>query len=490
MATNAVPFVLNYEGSCYTRYDELLNESSNSSTSDSNSDLLGNTLECTIINNNDSLISNVGSDHIYCSNDLLLMESPLKLPVNSDFSDVLLHNDPFLGSGKLVTDITRSPSSVSTLDLGQLISTIPKLNQRCEKLERLYTSEKEENAILQNNYAALNDNFVKLQQEFHTFRKKTEIGLNDGNQYSRKNSLLVKGLKNVPRRAHGRKFSRFVARELKKLLPFINITVHDIDCSHILYYDGSKSKPVIIVKFISRDLRNLFYKNNYRILHSQIYFSEHLTQENLKLLHNVKVASNGNAWSDQCKIFAVLDGKKKKIDMETVLPDAELNSTVVPSAPVSEPNNEIPSFNSVPPSTSSASEVTDSPDQADGKKKQAHTHYSRIKQSTPNRKKKQPVFRNGTRRQNYTDSVLLNYSSHYLGNQNFDFNTFSPSNMSSGPIGWPHLQSQPANVFTPFLGPGEYYPHGDNSNDNIGNSHKYSPRHQPYSYLHKRPNSC
>ena len=36
-------------------------ESSNSSASDSNSDLLGKTLECPIINTNDSLISNVSS---------------------------------------------------------------------------------------------------------------------------------------------------------------------------------------------------------------------------------------------------------------------------------------------------------------------------------------------------------------------------------------------------------------------------------------------
>ena len=111
------------------------------------------------------------------------------------------------------------PSSIlnrmSDAEILDLITTIPKLTKTCLNLQ---------------------NNLVAVRNEFSMYRSDCEKRFNAIEQYSRRNSLLLEFLRNVPRRAHGAKFSKYIVGELNKLFPHLRICCADIDASHILYY--------------------------------------------------------------------------------------------------------------------------------------------------------------------------------------------------------------------------------------------------------------
>ena len=205
----------------------------------------------------------------------------------------------------------------------QLLSSIPDMCQRLSDLEasnsllvtRCSTLESM-NYTLEKSNCELNAKCNTLETRLIKYCQETDKRINEGNQYTRRNCLLVKKLNKVPRNIHGWKFSKYVARELNKLFPSIPVSYSDIDASHILYLDEDK-KPVVVVKFVNRDLRNLIWGNRDYINCRTVLLSEHLTPINRELFN--KAQAVGNAWSEQCKIFATANGQKKLIEQESDL---------------------------------------------------------------------------------------------------------------------------------------------------------------------------
>ena len=189
---------------------------------------------------------------------------------------------------------------MSEKDILDLISTVPKLTKTCLDLQ---------------------GNLVSLKNEFSMYRLKCERRFNAIEQYSRRNSILLEYLRNVPRGARSTKFSKYVVRELNKLFPHLRIRPADIDAAHVLYYtDVEKRCPVVIVKFVSRDLRNTLYYSRKRISHTGVVIREHFTPSNQQLLEDASISDMASeVWSDQCKIFARINGKKKLLVDETDL---------------------------------------------------------------------------------------------------------------------------------------------------------------------------
>ena len=147
-------------------------------------------------------------------------------------------------------------------------------------------------------------------------------------------TVLGHKFRNVPTNVHGTEFSKYVAEELNKIcegLPLnLSMTHLDIDCSHILYneYEGRKRFPVIVIKFVNRDLRNAIFNYRNVLNRNGTIISEHLTVDNRKLLDNARKHPRvEDAWSQQCKIYAVIDGDKSVIDIDTDL------STFIPDVP-------------------------------------------------------------------------------------------------------------------------------------------------------------
>ena len=128
--------------------------------------------------------------------------------------------------------------------------------------------------------------------------------LDDHDQYSRSNSLKIRGLNDIPVKTYGLQFSEYVIRKLKELFPNIadKLKIEDIDVSHPLPTRNNQ-KSCIIIKFVRRDIKNLVFFEKKELKKSPLKLSitEHLTAKNLWLLDEVRsMVGFKNAWSSQC----------------------------------------------------------------------------------------------------------------------------------------------------------------------------------------------
>ena len=220
-----------------------------------------------------------------------------------------------------------------------LIGKIPIILNRLTVVENENTVLKDNFAKLQSESDAYKSEYIKLQHDFTalkqqseseykglqseltTFKVKCEGRHNDDAQYSRRNSLLLKKLRNVPKNCHGTNFSKFVAREINRLLPELSMSVthHHIDASHPLNNENMNSP--IVVKFVSRDLRNEIYNARNFITDPHVTISEHLTPQNHTLLTKAQDATSyEDAWSNQGKIYMKLEGSTKRVNSLSDIP--------------------------------------------------------------------------------------------------------------------------------------------------------------------------
>ena len=215
-------------------------------------------------------------------------------------------------------------------DVLNLIASIPALSNKYSNLETKYLTLESNFSDLSSKHTILECQFSDLKKENVTLKSNlssnsssTEKNHNNLAQYTRRNSLKAHRLKNVPTWLSGTDFSKWVAIELNKLMPGIEISYQDIDTSHFLYYEyqGRKRYPVVIIKFIRRDLRNDILKRcgqDGYLDNSDVYFTDHLTVSNRKLLESAQ-DKYGQVWTDQCRIFVNSSGKKKEITEESDL---------------------------------------------------------------------------------------------------------------------------------------------------------------------------
>ena len=195
------------------------------------------------------------------------------------------------------------PFNLNKEEFGALIACIPTLNERCSDLESKFSSMQvnysnleNKHVLLENKYSELDGKYSSILKENSLLKKQLEShsytshkNINKVNQYSRRNNLCAHRLRNVPTNLHGTKFSKYVAAELRRNIPGLTISHEDIDTSHVLFYEsvGNLSLPVVVIKFVNRDLRNdiFHYGKNES---SNIFFTEHLTVDNRKLFEEVQ----------------------------------------------------------------------------------------------------------------------------------------------------------------------------------------------------------
>ena len=131
--------------------------------------------------------------------------------------------------------------------------------------------------------------------------------MDQGEQYSMKNSLLIHGLKKIPTKLLGYKFCIWIA-ELLNSFPGLDFPISpaEIDCAHPMPTFSGKS--VVIVKFVRRAVRDeIFYKKKFLKFREgeKISVSEHLTKANLQLMSKAKsMVGNLNAFCKNCKVYA------------------------------------------------------------------------------------------------------------------------------------------------------------------------------------------
>lgn len=130
-------------------------------------------------------------------------------------------------------------------------------------------------------------------------------------QYSRINSLLIHGLKNIPPNLHGYNFAIYIVNAINQLLGkhlAYPVNIWHLEYSHILPTFSGK-KTVVLVKFKSRFMKHDIYDNRTKLKGTGISITEQLTPENRKLLNSTRdTVGFVNVWTSQTKILANLEG--------------------------------------------------------------------------------------------------------------------------------------------------------------------------------------
>ena len=169
-------------------------------------------------------------------------------------------------------------------------------------------------------HQALQDIKVMKNQwnSFSQLLESLSLRMNKQEAYSRLNSLLIHGLLDIPMDKldrRGFKFCCYIKDKLNELLADkmnFKIVSADIDAAHPL--PTRAGKEIVIVKFVSRVVRNQIWYNKKLLNGSNISVSEHLTSQNIALLNDAKdVLGRENAWLNQCVVHIQVNGRKHKI---------------------------------------------------------------------------------------------------------------------------------------------------------------------------------
>ena len=128
-------------------------------------------------------------------------------------------------------------------------------------------------------------------------------------------NLYITGLKNIPQKLYGYRFTVWVTEQIVKLLPKLDFTMLSdyISVAHPIFKDGEMTNTVI-VRFTHRDVRNAIFFNKTKIVDKNVYINEQLTNRNRELLKEAKeIVGPRNAWSSQCKLYAKVGADRIKI---------------------------------------------------------------------------------------------------------------------------------------------------------------------------------
>ena len=144
--------------------------------------------------------------------------------------------------------------------------------------------------------------------------------LDDLEQYSRSNCLILHGCTNLPeKKASNLDFENFVLKTLNSRIklsqPIINT---DIDICHVL--PSRKAKNPIIIKFVRRTVRNLVFANKSQLKAAKnsdpkLSLTESLTKRRFQLLAKSQEAFRfQNVWTLKGNIYCYFEGKRHYID--------------------------------------------------------------------------------------------------------------------------------------------------------------------------------
>ena len=222
------------------------------------------------------------------------------------------------------------------LYLPTVVAKCNALEEKTVNLENTCSSLQTKCSSLESKCSTLSGDLESARRELQEHKETSGIRFNTAEQYTRSNSLLIHNLQNVPRHLHGHSFTKYVAKQLKFHFPDIKSGYADIDTSHILYFEGPyRQSPVIVCKFVSRDLRNIYFdETRSRHYKGSVYFSDHMTPFNRELFDKaVDLTNIDSVWFAKRKIFAVIDGVTKQIDNESDLVCAGPQQNATAEAP-------------------------------------------------------------------------------------------------------------------------------------------------------------
>ena len=152
--------------------------------------------------------------------------------------------------------------------------------------------------------------------------------VNDIQRYLREWNLLIHGLRNIPGKKVNQTLDDYEFDLIEYLCTELNerlgnylrqpLNPTDFDRAHILYQGPKKvDKPVVIIRFVRRVVRNNVFFKRRNLKGSGISISDHLTYYN-RFLMNAAISHLGfeHTWSSMGRIFANVNGVRNEITSE------------------------------------------------------------------------------------------------------------------------------------------------------------------------------
>lgn len=155
--------------------------------------------------------------------------------------------------------------------------------------------------------------FKKEMKELETSVQIIENKIGEFAQYTRINSLLFHGLKNVPN-CQGYEFALYIVDAINHYLGgflYYKLRLDDIEFAHVLPTRSNKAnkKSVVLVKFRNRFAKYDIYDNRFKLKGTGISVTEQLTTANQRLQDAARNAVGYvNVWTSQTKILANFEG--------------------------------------------------------------------------------------------------------------------------------------------------------------------------------------
>ena len=143
---------------------------------------------------------------------------------------------------------------------------------------------------------------------------KLQIDLDDLEQYSRRNCLLIHGLEEEDNENTTKKVLKVFKN---KLGLSTDLSESDITRSHRLGKKSSNKTRPIIAKFISYQPRSEVYRNKKKLKGTKLTITENLTKRRVSLLNSCKSTfGKHNVWTNDGRIFCKIDDEISLITNE------------------------------------------------------------------------------------------------------------------------------------------------------------------------------
>ena len=142
----------------------------------------------------------------------------------------------------------------------------------------------------------------------------TEEKMDDLEQYSRSNCLILHKCENVPKQGKYLECEEYVCDVLNKNLPLsAKLQASDIDIAHPLPTKTTSHSPVI-VKFLRRTQRNEVYAKKRALKGKGMVITESLTRRRLQLVEAAREAFGwSSVWTFKGDVYSLVKGKKQVI---------------------------------------------------------------------------------------------------------------------------------------------------------------------------------
>lgn len=184
--------------------------------------------------------------------------------------------------------------------------------------------------ILEKSFTEFNNKFLVLFREVMEGLTKVEERLDEVEQYSRRNCLLIHGVEEKDGEDILQKVLVIFKEKIK-----VDVQEHHIDRLHRIGKPRNMADIIkrghrpIIVKFVSYVQRNLVFSNKKNLKGCKIGVTESLTSNRLNILNSAKEKFNkSNVWTFDGKVVVLVNKNKNYISTHRELSELILKNSV------------------------------------------------------------------------------------------------------------------------------------------------------------------